>query len=504
MLAIRFTFPGGRYHATPWGRHVNEGEVAWPPEPWRVLRALIATWHLKLKVDGRFPESLLMALLEKLADEPPGFRLPPSTHAHTRHYMPQWKPGDTALVHDAFAAVAPDDPLDCIWPGIELSADQLALLDELLHRLGYLGRSESWVEAHRVESPLPANCLPGEQNIDPETGEVLGDLIEVLTPLSADRYRQRRESHLKGVGKPSSKLVATLPEGLGAALSLDTADIQKAGWSLPPASEKVRYCRPLHVFQPVRQPSRFQSPIWTTATFLLVGKPLPRLESTLKIGEVARLAVMHQFGKDDNDAPLAPPQFSGHRMPDNNIHQHAFYLPWDADHDGWLDRLVVHVPAGFDDQARRALQRLQRLWLPGGGEWRLVLEGMGNGEPAHPLVGQSRRWQSVTPYLHPWHCKRGFGVEDQIRRELVKRGLPEPLEIQFDANLQVAGHTRRPMHFHRFRSKRGVRQPDRQGRFVEMTFAEPVKGPIALGFGCHFGLGLFASAESPEGLAGGG
>jgi CRISPR-associated protein Csb2 len=36
MLALAFTFPAGRYHATPWGRHVNEADVAWPPEPWRI------------------------------------------------------------------------------------------------------------------------------------------------------------------------------------------------------------------------------------------------------------------------------------------------------------------------------------------------------------------------------------------------------------------------------------------------------------------------------------
>ncbi len=25
MLTIEMTFPTGRFHATPWGRHVNEG-----------------------------------------------------------------------------------------------------------------------------------------------------------------------------------------------------------------------------------------------------------------------------------------------------------------------------------------------------------------------------------------------------------------------------------------------------------------------------------------------
>jgi len=36
-----------------------------------------------------------------------------------------------------------------------------------------------------------------------------------------------------------------------------------------------------------------------------------------------------------------------------------------------------------------------------------------------------------------------------------------------------------------------LHQPDRLGSFWRLTFPEPVAGPLALGFGCHFGLGLF-------------
>ena len=43
-VIIKLTFPAGRYHATPWGRHVNEGVPEWPPSPWRLLRALVAVW----------------------------------------------------------------------------------------------------------------------------------------------------------------------------------------------------------------------------------------------------------------------------------------------------------------------------------------------------------------------------------------------------------------------------------------------------------------------------
>ncbi len=31
MIEIAFRFTAGRYHATPWGRHVNEGVPEWPP-----------------------------------------------------------------------------------------------------------------------------------------------------------------------------------------------------------------------------------------------------------------------------------------------------------------------------------------------------------------------------------------------------------------------------------------------------------------------------------------
>lgn len=48
MIAISLTFPAGRYHATPWDRHVNEGAVEWPPSPWRLLRSLVAVWKRTL------------------------------------------------------------------------------------------------------------------------------------------------------------------------------------------------------------------------------------------------------------------------------------------------------------------------------------------------------------------------------------------------------------------------------------------------------------------------
>src|SRR5438876_8865948 len=85
-LAITISFPAGRFHATPWGHHVNEGLPEWPPSPWRLLRAIAATWKRKL-ADDPSVSAAMPALLSRLAD-PPIFHLPPATVGHTRHYMP--------------------------------------------------------------------------------------------------------------------------------------------------------------------------------------------------------------------------------------------------------------------------------------------------------------------------------------------------------------------------------------------------------------------------------
>lgn len=489
MLALAFTFPGGRYHATPWGRHVNEGAVAWPPEPWRILRSLIATWHHKIAPGGKHDAATLAALIETLAGSLPQYTLPAASHSHTRHYMPQFKAGDTSLVFDAFAAVGKEDALTVAWRDVDLTGEQTALLEDLLAAMGYLGRAESWVDARRIVDPPASNCSPGTQTLDTETGEVLGEIVTLMAALPRAEYEALRQRFL--VDKAASKkLGATLPEGMLAALSIDTASLRRLGWNRPPASRDVSYLRPIDALRPVRKVHAAALPSATTVQFLVLGHPLPRVEDSLRIGEIFRAAVMssakRRMGED-----RVPAVFSGHDLPDDNRHGHAFYLPWDSDGDGRIDRIVFHVPVGMDAAQRRTVESMRHLWSRDGGEWRLALEGV-NGGSGCALLGASDEWRSVTPYLHPWHCKKGWTVEDQIRRECRHRGLPEPAQLERLSFIQAGQQVRRPIHFHRFRSRRGLTQPDRLGSFWRLVFDKPIRGPLAIGFGCHFGLGLFA------------
>ena len=111
MLNVEFSFPAGRYHATPWNRQVNEGFVEWPPQPWRIVRALDAVYHLKTE---QGVDAALESLLKKLSI-PPEYQLPPATVGHTRHYMPLYKNGSSSKIFDTFVAVERDRRLLVSW-----------------------------------------------------------------------------------------------------------------------------------------------------------------------------------------------------------------------------------------------------------------------------------------------------------------------------------------------------------------------------------------------------
>jgi CRISPR-associated protein Csb2 len=502
MLTLSLSFPGGRYHATPWGRHVNEADVAWPPDGWRICRALVAVWHRKID-SQRYPRELLERLLSALASEAPHYHLPAAVHAHTRHYMPVRQ--KSTLIFDAFARIDADQEVIVCWPNLELNNEQAELLDALLEALGYLGRAESWVEAKRlVDWNGDLNCRPGEASVDTETGEILGEPVLLYCPLSQDGYASFRAHFLQGLAsralKPKERksIESTLPENWLDALALDTADLQAAGWSAPPAAQKLLYQRPIDSLRAnaASRPRVRKIAPADTVRYAVYGKPLPRIEDAVRFGEWLRQAAMGQAKRLLGENAL-PALLSGHGLPADNRHQHAFFIP-DSNREGQIAHAIVHIPGGFDAATLRVLENLTEIKNRDGQEWRLLLEHVGDkavfGEHV-PLLKDAAVWQSVTPYLHPWHRKKNFGIEAQIRRECHERGLPALDWLQPIDEVSLEGRRLRPIDFHRFRRKRGLVQPDTHGSLWQLRFSEPVSGILALGFGNHFGLGLFEPLE---------
>lgn len=509
MLALALQFPAGRYHATPWGRHVNEADVEWPPSPWRLLRALIATWHRKCDPEA-YPEHVLESLTKQLASGLPEFHLPAANLTHTRHYMPvrSGRAEKKVMIFDGFVRLDSRDDLIVIWPSLSLGENESSLLRVLLRDTGFLGRAESWLEARMLDEWTgEPNCVPSELALDTDTGEIR-EPVRLLAPIDNQSYTRWRKETVDGIDwqsmtrKPRTELQNTLPEKLIDALRIDTGDLQQVGWSQPPGGRFVTYQRPADCFAPRQRPqlrlvsSRNHRP--TTARFLVSGNPRPLIRDAVRIGELMRTALMYKakwrFGPDH-----VPRELSGHNLPAGNRHGHAFYLPQDADSDGRIDHILVHAAEGFSREALIAFGELCKLFDDKGREWPVLLENYGQREQfgSDRYLCKSKEWISVTPYLHPWHLKKRLSIEDQIRRECAsrKKELPGLVDIRPEPTLTVKNKQLRPVHFYRFRNKRGLSQPDTRGSFWRLTFEEAVAGPLALGFGCHFGLGLFRSAH---------
>lgn len=549
MFALIFEFPANRYHATLWGHHVNEVRVPWPPEPWRILRALIASYRHKGN-RALWQESDLDALISALVENLPSYRLPKAVvHTHTRHYIPLQK-DKKSLVFDAFLQLPKGEKLVAIWPDLKLNPKLFAFASHLAEGIGYLGRTESWANC-----TVTNNWTPEENDLmcHPAVGTTeksAGNPVRVIAPLSASDYaaertrlmaefekRLRDEANASEKNPPTDRMLEkkrlqefgpTLPELLVDALSLDTGDYLKYGWNRPPASREVMYFTPEVSSPPSVARRHYASHIQdvktqdncTVARYLLAGRPLPRIEDAIKIGELMRLAALSKFGWETVEStghrkPKAPPVISG-RDPEgnplrNSSHSHAFWLPEDADGDGWIDHITVYAPEGLSTDVRLKLDRLTRLWTNGGTadeesgeipsslEWRLALEGFGypkDFSASSKILGTGRVWVSVTPFLATGHLK-SQGYPGEIRRLLKRREiLPEHLVDNVQAEvlpgIRISGADRRTTHFHRFRSRGQEKQTDSQGAFLRLSFPEPISGPLSLGYACHFGLGLFA------------
>jgi len=212
------------------------------------------------------------------------------------------------------------------------------------------------------------------------------------------------------------------------------------------------------------------------------------LTEALRVGEAMHSAALGclrlAYGPD-----AIPPVLSGHGLPSPGwVHQHAFHLAEAADLDGWIDHLVIHADAGLPDAAIMALHSFVPR-LPGA----CLDMWAGDGRASRAgglLLGASRRWVSMTPYLPPWHRKKRAGLVEHLLRELGLRGLPVPLEVHQLPGVSTSAGLLEAEAFVRRRMK-GPPAPMLPGWFLLIEFPETVTGPLALGYGCHFGLGLF-------------
>jgi len=527
MPTLHLRFPGGRYHATPHGHHVNEGQIEWPPSPWRLLRALIARGYATQSWPGALPPDA-RSLMLKLAAVLPRYHLPQAGGAHSRHYMPlgvlDKGREKTTLVFDTWAEVG-TGILAVTWP-VDLGPDEQRLLGDLVENLDYLGRSESWVEATLADDDTSPEgtqpAVPCDEHAAPGTAWQQVPLAAPVTPDNFDAWRAPLIAHAlepfvlpagkkkltKAQEKARAKALEPYPDDLLDALQWDTARWKAARWGQAPGSRSVLYWRhaeALEVGPPAhRVPAR---PAAVEAILLALATPsrncsaLPTVARSLPQAEMIHQAVISRAG---NGHPVDCPELTGKDSAGRPLqgHRHAYILPLDLDEDGHLDHILIHARGGLGPIAQSAIRGLKRTWQKGGIDLQVSLVGSGHLNdlrrlPARLLrgveatLGPAITWTSATAFVPPRFVKKSGknSIASQVQAELETHGHPAARDI---AVLPWNSHTLQLRHHVRLRRGKATPPPVDCGYALRLTFEAPATGPIALGYGSHFGLGRFA------------
>jgi CRISPR-associated protein Csb2 len=465
------------------------------------LRALVATFHRARPAE--INDELLACILDTLSSSPPVFQLPPAATAHTRHYDIA---NGSVKFFDAFVALDPEASLLWLWPEAELASDERRALSALFEALGTFGRAESWCEIE----------LLGEDAVRGEPSTTLTTLVN-SKPIDGGDLLKGDES--VRVLVPASKGPALMKS-----LLEDTATMRKRKQLEPRGAHWVTYTRRSDALT-ARQTRPRRSAIIKddrkVARFALDSTVLPLVTDALPFAESVRRALIRNRADTSHSEAITGKSVAGVPL---EGHEHAHYFATDEDGDGRLDHVSIYCPRGFDEADVEALGSLRTIYRHGNRpEVRMILIGLsgverfaqrgsrpdlkeadrdvcapGSAPSAAPSVfAISKRWRSVTPFSLPRFPNRGGGKpprprdlpEAQLRRELVARGLPEPISIKRIEGYQPNGRPLvRWLEFHTQRFK-GTQGKGLAG--FEIEFGEPVAGPIAVGFGCHFGLGLF-------------
>lgn len=473
---LAFRFPLGRYHANPWDRAVNEGASEWPPSPWRILRALIATWHTRWP---DLPAAEIEGLLDALGD-PPSYKTPPARTGHTRHYLPDLshrkaEAGHTDLTLDPFLTLARDAELKVRWDA-DLTEAQRATLAKLAELIPYLGRSESACHARLVgtderdEDPDETWWRP-----DTEGGSVRTRLLAPRRPVS----RTAMEATTGGVRRQRR----TVPPGTRW-VTYSTAD---------PAPETT-----------TPPPSRKRRPELRNAIrFAVIGAAPVRITHGVLVADQAHRKAGRLLEKahipDDRRKEIMG---TGGAASD---HRHAHWIPVGepGESAAYVRNLLLYVPGGLEPAEIGATLDLGELSGKLGGDdgyevrgfpaVRLLFQAAGQIADVAPELcarPRARRWRSVTPYLpvrhrHPNRETREEFLAADVAFELRNRGLPAPASVT--AAEPAAGRVNQ---FRRYRMKEKLVR-SRPGTGLVIELESPVEGPLLLGQLSHFGFGVF-------------
>jgi CRISPR-associated protein Csb2 len=513
-LILEQQFPLGRFHATRWNQNPFEDRFGeWPPSPWRLLRALAARWIQYSCESGDEEVTARDELLRVMGSQVPSFCLPEltwRTEPAIRQYHktgvewtakgkkdPAYKKSMTTLVPDHCRAIPPKEPIYWCWPSLELPVRLLNLLDQLLRRVLYFGRAESFCRMRRVQT-LPTgvepNCRlsPSAKDHPPVLVPSPGMSLHLESLLASTD-----DAVLKGRSIPPGAVwhYAKLPT------RPPVSSPRPSVHGFPNELQMIQFAVGGRVYPPlsqwIRVTERFRGILLKEIAGRSTGNHLANFDR-LPATERDRFALMS--GKMSSGIPLIG-------------HQHAYFALY-PDEFGLPTRLIVFRRTPFESEEIEALMAASEKtlsWQPQGQDWQLRFVPLPfSVPPPFGLAFDSQRtskWKSLTPFVSPGgrlHFRKngrmrpGETPERLLENLLLRNGYPRPRIQRITAAEGaewVAVHESKEQRA--IRRKAGTRAVLPGYRF-EIQFPEPVSGPICVGHSCHFGLGLFIPGNEKE------
>lgn len=443
MFTLEVEYLLGRSFAGEYGRR---SRPEWPPHPGRLFSALASAYFENGK-DQQEKEAL--EWLER--QTPPALRAGDAGSAAVPiAYVPTNYVGDGPPVTRGkqprfFPAQGPSDVVvHFIWPGTP-SAEIAGTLDRLASRTAYLGKSCSMIRMRVADTPPEPNYVPSEVGASvlrvPSKGrlEELGKLFEAdLRPTAGAQHPYRR------------------------------TDSQETAENRPVAS-----CfGAMAVFRKAKGPS------------------LP-IEAVLTLADAVRQALLSNAGSGGAMIEL----IHGHS---GGVHCAIAALPFVAgEHaDGHLMGFAVILPREIRVEDRMQVMRAchgiesRGVHIPNVGDWAVEAEeesAMSQTLRPGTWSRPAKVWRSVTPVLlDRFPKKKGPAVEEIVGESCRRIGLPEPIAVDHGPYAALKGVPPAGA----FRLRRSKEEPARWAVHVRVEFGESVQGPVLLGAGRYFGMGL--------------
>ena len=488
LIAVRFH--EGRYHGQ---EDRFNGADGWPPSPARLYQALLAGAARGAQLDAADESALRW--LEHLS--PPRIAAPAARRGRAvKLFVPNNDldsvGGDPARVSEIRVPKAwrpcffdADQPLLYGWrfAGGSEDAARICVLARRLYQLGR-GIDVAWADGHVLDSDKADAVLeshPGTLRSPGGPGEIPTPRPGTLDSLVARFERKRRRLATQGTGRMSGQLFTQPPKAL----------FRHTGFDMPPRLLHFELRGTEGEFAP--RPLAFVAPLTTG----LRDAAARRLQQSFPAQSALfeRLIIGRGAGPRDlaQRLRLVPVPSIGAQHSDSAIR-----------------RVVVEVPAECPirvDDLKWAFSRLRPCDPQTGKFWPGRLLSTDDSRMAHRFKGPARAFRSITPVAlsgalrHPVRAVGEKAAEERSREERRARGAVAQA-------LRHSGVRAKPTEIHvqrePFRS-RGVRAElfADGSRFskhslwhVALRFREAISGPLVLGDGRFYGLGLMEPVAS--------